>query len=401
MAVPNPEVELTRLGKVLGKGLPPLLVVTGVNDSFRAEAMDLVLAALPKDGELRIVDAVGERAGGGGGGDDDESDDDADEAADGADAAAGLAACPELLDLRGGGLFAKRAFVVVRRAANWWRKHAATVGSQLPHFGKGCGLVLEAPKLDKRKKAAATLVKQLADGGALFEFRELYDTPFDRTRSPLEGELCKWVALRAAKAGVPLQPEAAWLLVGQVGKNPPDLLAELQRLRDRFGDGVKAPLGPGQLQGKLTTSFASTPFELADAVLGGDRRAAFRSVRAMFDRGVRQKDGRTMDTGGLLPFATSWMYQQLALVLEGRQLLDGGVSLRDVPERLGVRFQGERLAAQVQRWSRPRLTRGLLALHACQRSSRTTGEDTDVLLERFLCQWFDGAPIPTAEDFEL
>lgn len=400
MAVPNPEVELARLGKLLAKGLPPVLVVTGVNDSFRAEAMDLVLAALPKDGELRIVDAVGERAGGGAA-DDDEADDDGDEAADTADAAAGLAACPELLDLRGGGLFAKRAFVVVRRAANWWKKHATTVGSQVPNIGKGCGLVIEAGKLDKRKKAAATLVKQLADGGALFEFRELYDTPFDRTRSPLEGELCKWVIGRAARAGVPLQPEAAWLLVAQVGKNPPDLLAELQRLRDRFGDGVKAPLAPAQLQGKLTTSFASTPFELADAVLGGDRRAAFRSVRAMFDRGVRQKDGRTMDAGGLLPFATSWMFQQLAMVLEGRQLLDGGVSLRDVPERLGVRFQGERLAAQVQRWTKPRLAHGLLALHACQRSSRTTGEDADVLLERFLCQWFDGAPIPTAEDFEL
>lgn len=400
MAVPNPEVELTRLGKLLAKGLPPVLVVTGVNDSFRAEAMDLVLAALPKDGELRIVDAVGERAGGGAA-DDDEADDDGDEAGDAADAAAGLAACPELLDLRGGGLFAKRAFVVVRRAANWWKKHATTVGSQLPHIGKGCGLVIEAGKLDKRKKAAATLVKQLADGGALFEFRELYDTPFDRTRSPLEGELCKWVIGRAAKAGVPLQPEAAWLLVAQVGKNPPDLLAELQRLRDRFGDGVKGPLAPAQLQGKLTTSFASTPFELADAVLGGDRRAAFRSVRAMFDRGVRQKDGRAMDPGGLLPFATSWLFQRLAQVLEGRQMLDGGVSLRDVPERLGVRFQGEQLAAQVQRWTKARLSRGLLALHACQRSSRTTGEDADVLLERFLCQWFDGAPIPTAEDFEL
>lgn len=399
MAVPNPEVELARLDKLLARGLPPVLVVTGVNDSFRAEAMDRVLAALPKDGELRVVDAVDERAGGGA--DDDEAEEEGDEAGDAADAAAGLAACPELLDLRGGGLFAKRAFVVVRRAANWWKKHATTVGSQLPHIGKGCGLVIEAAKLDKRKKAAATLVKQLADGGALFEFRELYETPFDRTRSPLEGELCKWVIGRAAKAGVPLQPEAAWLLVAQVGKNPPDLLAELQRLRDRFGDGVKAPLASAQLQGKLTTSFASTPFELADAVLGGDRRGAFRSVRAMFDRGVRQKDGRAMDPGGLLPFATSWMYQQLALVLEGRQLLDGGVTLREVPERLGVRFQGERLAGQVQRWSKPRLARGLLALHACQRSSRTTGEDADVLLERFLCQWFDGAPIPTAEDFEL
>ena len=44
---------------------------------------------------------------------------------------------------------------------------------------------------------------------------------------------------------------------------------------------------------------------------------------------------------------------------------------------------------------------GITALHACQRKSRATGEDAEVLLERFLAQWFDGAPIETAEELGL
>lgn len=404
MAVPNPEDELGRLAKLIARGLPAITIVTGGNDHFRAEATDRLLAAIPKDAELRTLDAGEERAGGGG---DDEDGDEADDGeAGGAAADASLAACPELQDLRGGGLFAKTAFLVVRRGANWWQKHAATLAAVLPRFGKGCGLVLEANKLDKRKKAAQALVKTLGDAGQLFEFRDLYDLPYDRSRSPLEGELCKWVATRSTKLGVPLSPEAAWLVIAQVGTVPAELVAELGRLRDQLADRVKTlprggSLGPEALTGRVTCSFESTPFELAEAVLGDDRRRAYRSVRAMFARGVRGKDGRAVDGGGLLPFATSWLFQTLATTYEGRQLLDAGVGPGDLPARAGVRQFAERFVEQVRRHDLGRLRRGLLALHHCQRMSRLTGEEPDVLLERFLAQWFDGAPIPTAEDLEL
>jgi len=116
---------------------------------------------------------------------------------------------------------------------------------------------------------------------------------------------------------------------------------------------------------------------------------------------VRAKDGKNMDPGGLLPFAASWLYGQLATTLEARQWLDSGVSPRDLPAKVGVRMFVERFVEQVQRHDAARLRRGLLALHACQRLSRLTGEAPDALLERFLMQWFDGAPIPTAEDLEL
>lgn len=399
MAGPHPEDELTRLGKLLQRELPPLVIVTGASDWFRTEATERLLAAVPKAAELRLLDAVDVRPPGGG---DDEEEDAAEEAAGETDPAEGLAACPELLDLCSGGLFARTAFLVIRRGANWWVRHAATLAAQLPHFAKGSGLVLEAKKLDKRRKAAATLAKGLADKGGLFEFRDLFETPYDRSRSPLEGELTRWVVSRAARLGVPLTPAAAWLLVAQVGKTLPELVAELDRLRDQFpAGGKRAPLEPSDLRGKISCSFESTPFELAEAVLAQDKRRALRSVRAMFDHGVRKKDGGAMDAGGKLPFTTNWLHQSLATVYEARQLVDAGMSLRDVPGRVGVRQFVDRFVEQVQRNDATQLQRGLLALHHCQRMSRLTSEEPEVLLERFLAQWFDGAPIPTAADLEL
>lgn len=396
MATPAPDHEIARLHKLLKGGLPRVLLVSGGSDFFRAEAMDMVMEHVPSDAELRVLDAVDLRDGGG----DDEDEDDGDVVVEASDGDDGLAACPELLDLRGGGLFAKTSVLVVRRGKNWWKRNAVTLAGQLDRFAKGSSLVIEADKLDKRKKVAANLVKSVAETGGFFEFRDLYPTGYG-TRDLADGELVRWILARSRRLGVALTGEAACLLVAQVGTTLGELAAELGRLRDQLGaDAKRAPLGPRDLQGKLTVSFESTPFELAEAVLDGDKRLALRSVQAMFARGVRDKAGKAMDTGGLLPFTTSWMFRSIAAVYEGRLLLAEGVSERDIPARVGVRQFVPRFVGQLRQNDLPRLERGLLALQACQRASRSSGEEPQVLLERFLCQWFDGAPIPRAEDFE-
>jgi DNA polymerase III delta subunit len=397
MAVPHPEDELTRLRRLLQKGLPPVVLVTGPCDHFRAEAMDLLIATVPKDAELRVIDA-GELRGGGSGADEaDET-----EEAEAGDVAEPSATCPELQDLRGGGLFARSAFTCVRRGANWWQKHGQALAATAGRFAAGSGFVLEAHKLDKRRKALATFVKDVAARGALFEFRDLYELPYDRSRSPLEGELCRWVVRRAAALGVPVTAEAAWMLVAEVGRSLPELLAELARLRTQFGgSGAGKPIGPAELGGRITCSFDSTPFEFAEAVLDGDRRRAMRSVHAMFARGVRGKDGKAgTDAGGVLPFTASWLHRALANAHDARQMLDGGVPPQELAARAGVRQFAERFVEQVERNDAERLRRGILALHHCQRMQRLSGEDPAVLLERFLAQWFDGAPIPSATDLE-
>ncbi|MGK0265516.1 MAG: hypothetical protein ACI8UD_004180, partial [Planctomycetota bacterium] len=100
MAAPNPSIEFSRLDKLVRAGLPSIVMITGESDFFRGKAIERLLKAVPKDAELRKIDGADLKA----------ADDDDDDAG-----AAGANLAPELQDLRGGGLFAKTSFVVVRR----------------------------------------------------------------------------------------------------------------------------------------------------------------------------------------------------------------------------------------------------------------------------------------------
>ena len=61
--------------------------------------------------------------------------------------------------------------------------------------------------------------------------------------------------------------------------------------------------------------------------------------------GVRGRDGAAVDRGGVFPFVVAWLHQALAKAWEGRDLVERGVPLRDVPGRLGVRMFEDRIAA--------------------------------------------------------
>lgn len=353
MAVPNPEPELARLRASLQKGLSPVLLVTGAAGHFRGEAMDAIVAALPQDADVRSISG--------------------DEDSDGR----------ELLDLRGGSLFGRGCYVVVRRGEGWLKRHGAALVEHLAAIKPGYGLIVEAAKLDRRTKVGKALVER----AAVFEFRPLYTEPYDKSRSPLEAEMVGWIVQRGRAQGVTLAPEAALLVMATAGTEPAEVLAELGRLRVAFGDR-KTPLSPDDLRGQLSGGFESNPFELAEAVLDFDRRRAERSLSAMFDRGVRGREGDTIDRGGLFPFITSWLWQSLAKAYEGRFLLDRGTPAKDVARRLGVRVFADRFERQVHGNPASRLERGLLLLHEAQRELRRTGEDPEWILRTFLQRYF-------------
>src|SRR5690606_23972144 len=198
MAVPNPERELKRLATVLRKGLPKVLIVAGASPFFRDEAVDAVLAALPADADLRRIDGQEDTDG------------------------------REIDDLRGAGLFGSGNVVCVRRGGGWLTRHRAGPAAVLERgAGAGWALVLEVQKLDKRTK----LSKQLAAAGEWFEFRDLYAEPYDRTRSPLEAELVGWTVERARAHDLVIGPDAAFLIVSVVGKEPGEIVRELRRLQ--------------------------------------------------------------------------------------------------------------------------------------------------------------------------
>jgi DNA polymerase III delta subunit len=355
MAVPNPERELQRLQKNLKqKGGPPsLIVVAGPSAFFRNEALEAAIAKIPASADIRRIDGS--------------------EHGDGR----------ELDDLRGGSLFGSGTWVVVRRGDAWFKEHGAALAGMLDGIAAGCGLVLEVQKIDRRTK----LGKALVERQSVFEFRDPYAEPYDRTRSPLEAELIGWVCQRGKQVGVELLPEAAFLVVTTVGRDPAELVAELHRLAGAL-NGERRTLSADDLRPHLHTSFESTPFEFADAVLAFDRARAMRSLDAMFSRGVRSRDGSTMDQGGVFPFVLSWLWQSFANVLQGRTLVDGGVRASDAAGRVGVRTFADRFRAQVEGNPAGRLRRGLRLLLSAQRELRSTGEEPRWLLERFLARYF-------------
>jgi DNA polymerase III delta subunit len=345
MAAPNPERELQRLQQRLAGGLPELVTLLGPGRFFREQAVQAVLA-LVGDRQLRMIDGT-----------------------QAADASA-------LLDLRGGGLFGGGTVVVVRRGDDWLQEHGDALLEVLPKIKSGCALALELDKLDRRTKLGRALAAR-----ELFEFRELYAEPYDRTRSPLEAELVQWLGERSRRLGLPLSAQACGLLVTTVGKDPGELLAEVERLRPQLA-GRPQPVAAAELEGRLSCSFESTPFEFAQALLQHDHRRCLRSLHAMFARGVRGRDGDAIDEGGVFPFLVNWTAQALAQVHEGRWLLDRGVAARDLPARLGVHVFQERLLDQVRRNSEPWLRHAYLRFLQAQRDLRLTGEEPRWILER-------------------
>ena len=353
MAVPNPDREATRLGKVLGKGLPPLVLISGASRFLRGEAFDRCLQKVPDDVDVRRID--------------------------GSDPGEGR----ELDDLLGAGLFGAGTWGVVRRGEAWLKAHGPRLVEIAGRIASGCGLLLEVEKLDRRTKAA----KALLGVAEAFEFREPYAEPYDRSRSPLEAELVGWIERRAKAAGLALTPEAAFLLQSTVGSETAELAAEIRRLASAVGD-VRRTLSPDDLREHLTVAFESTPFEFADAVLAHDRARAHRSLAAMFARGVRGRDGQVSDAGAVFPFVASWLWQSLSNVHAARLLLDAGERPDAIPGHVGVRTFVDRFRAQFEANPAPRLRRGLALLRRAQRELRLSGEDAELILERFLAGYF-------------
>ena len=357
MAVPNPARELVRLLAHTKQGLGRVTVLIGVSPYFRGEALRAVLDAIPPKTNLRTIDAQEEETDG-----------------------------RELQDLRGAALFGGGTWLVVRRAEKWLAAHGEKLLTAIEGMGKACGVVLDATKVDRRTK----LGKAIATLG-VFEFRELYDEPFDRSRGPLEGELVQWLVQRGRSVAVPLTPEAAFTMVTVVGKDPAELVVELDRVAAALGNddgGRRRPLTPDDLRGKLTCAFESTPFELAEALLAHDRARCLRSLHAMFARGVKSRDGAPMERGGVFPFATSWLHSSLMTVHRGRLLVDSGTPLRDVASAAKVGAFADRYIKQVADNPEPRLRRGIQLLLTAQRELRTTREEPELLLERFVARYF-------------
>lgn len=186
-------------------------------------------------------------------------------------------------------------------------------------------------------------------------------------------ELPKWVRAQAARLGIELDMAAAKALVAQVGERQQRLLRELEKLaleREPAGPAEPAQSGAGvssasvkitveDVEARAARSSEQRGYELADALVAGDARAATRSLVRLSAQGER------------LPGLTYLMAARLRDALAVSLRLRAGGSPAEIKRGLRMPARAaDRFLADVARTEPERLRAALAALADLELDSR-------------------------------
>ncbi|HME03580.1 MAG TPA: hypothetical protein VKG38_11195, partial [Solirubrobacteraceae bacterium] len=175
-------------------------------------------------------------------------------------------------------------------------------------------------------------------------------------------ELAGWVREQAARLGLALDAAAARALVAQVGERQQRLLRELEKLALEGGEGAGGAarrIGAEDIERRAARSSEWRAYALADALVGGDLRAALGAYVRLRQQGER--------VSGLTYVMAQRLRDALAIALR----LQSGESLAEVKRGLRMPARAaERLVADVARSDPARLRMGLAALADLELDSR-------------------------------
>lgn len=185
-------------------------------------------------------------------------------------------------------------------------------------------------------------------------------------------ELPKWAVQQARQLGLELTPDAARVLVGQVGERQQRLLRELEKLALDFGSGTH--LDADQVHELTAASAEHKAWALADALLSGDAGRATRAYLQMRAQGER------------LPGLVYWMSSRLRQAHQAARALEAGQSQATV--RGGLRMPpkaADQLISDARRLGTERLRTAIELVADLELTSRGgtkkgAGEDTAALL---------------------
>jgi DNA polymerase III delta subunit len=154
--------------------------------------------------------------------------------------------------------------------------------------GSGC-FVLSADSMRADHAVAKAIQKA---GGTLADFRKLYDSPAPWKPDPRQTELVQWLLARAKEKGIRLLPDDALYLAAMTGND----LAALDGGLDKL-----ALAGPGGVRAIAVPQASTSPWAVAEQLVGGDLQRALFGLETLFHNGFEEKDGRRLvDPSALL-----------------------------------------------------------------------------------------------------
>jgi DNA polymerase-3 subunit delta len=182
--------------------------------------------------------------------------------------------------------------------------------------------------------------------------------------APRSRELPRWTIERAEESGLRLDLDAAKALVAAVGNRQQRIAREVERLA--LLAYPRGELTAEQVERHASGDASRGAYDLADALVGGDRGGAIRMAEELTSREER-------------PSRLVWpVVRRLREVHRAAELLDTGVSEKGVAQELGVQpWMAKRAIAHAKRADRDALGRALCAFADLEIELRGGGAGLD------------------------
>lgn len=219
-------------------------------------------------------------------------------------------------------------------------------------------LVLAASKLDgklapvKRAKAKKVLVSLAA---------------------PKERDMPGFVAQRARRLGVDIEPAAVRALVTAFSNDVSGVISALEQLDLYVGPGSGQPIRVADVEAVVSTVREESIFELVDAISSGDARGTTAGLHRLL---VVQREA-PLKLLALVARQFRLLVKASAALAEGQER--GLASLLGVPP-----FVVNKLSAQARKGDPARFARGLVSISACDRALKGASVDDLHTFERLV-----------------
>jgi DNA polymerase-3 subunit delta len=253
-----------------------------------------------------------------------------------------------------------RRFIVVDGAERWKDKDLDSLEAALTSSPPDTTVAFFARE-DSRMKAPKRLHDAISKVGG--------DISAEESVKPWE--LPKWVIARAREQNLILEPDAARALIAHVGDRQQRLLRELEKLALEQGPG--ASIDADTVEEITAPSAELKAWSLADALVGGDAKAATRIYLTLRAQGER------------VPGLLYWMSQRLRTAQEIAQAIEAGEPAAQVKRSLRMPSRAaDRLIADAQAIGSHKLRRAIEQLADLELASRGGGsggasEDTEAV----------------------
>ncbi len=238
-------------------------------------------------------------------------------------------------DLLTPSLFGESRIVLITRADDV----ADSCGDSIEEFVEsqdgGAHLVLEAEKIDRRKKAA----KVVKGAGGLVTCKRLYDQPPPWAGgSAWDNDVARWTRGEASAAGLVMSLPTAQHLIERVGPDLRGLSEEIEKISIYRKASASSPVevAAADIDAVVGEYNEYGVFKLADSVAAGDLAAALRISSALFSQGLSRpgESGAVHDDGVIAVILTERVHSKVREILKAKSILGRGLGADAIAETL-------------------------------------------------------------------